>query len=362
MAEQQLHILGNELTKIAEQDSDTYFVCIDGLESITIPNINKICPDRFIRCGISEANAISVASGIALTGKCVFLIMVAKYASTRALEQMIIDLGYNNCNVKIIALKGGIKYNADGGYSHWTIEDIATVRTIPNITIFNPATSDELRHQIDFAYNKKGAFYIRIENLHSNFNPPMRLSDYKMPQITNGKDVAIIAEGSMVEYVCNLDIESIGIKPLILNASVLKPFDKATVINLINKKIPIITIEEQVRGGVGTIVAEIIAEHNANVKFLPIRIDSESYNIVGGYNFVADKIMDLSNTLYKIAKFCTIKISIFGHSLFIIKPSVKGRLYLMFGIVPLLSIKYRHTKQKYKLSVKLYLFGLIRLV
>lgn len=360
---EQLQILGNVLTNIAYQDSDTYFICIDGFENITIPNINKICPNRFIRCGISEANAVSVASGIALTGKCVFLIIVSKYASTRALEQIMIDVGYNNANVKIIALKGGIKYNADGGYSHWAIEDIATVRTIPNITILNPATNDELCHQVKFAHNTKGCFYIRVENLHSNFNPLMQLQNYKMPQINNGKDVAIIAEGSMVEYVCNLDIESIGLKPLILNASVIKPFDKENVINLINKNIPIITIEEQVRGGVGSIVSEIIAEYGKKVKFLPIRVDSESYNIVGKYNFVADKIIDLSNILVRIARFCTRRYSFFGFPIFVIQPNLSnGKCYLIFGMIPLISIRYRHATKKHKLTIKLYLFGSIRIL
>ena len=364
-----LSIVTNTIYEIAQKDKNAYFVCIDGFENIVAANLQKICPERFIKCGIGEANSLSVASGIALSGKTVFVFIMGMYASTRALEQLRIDVGYNNANVKVIAFKPGLKFNADAGYSHWNIEDIAIVRTVPNIKILNPATKDELSAQLEYAYKTNGAFYIRLENLHSDFNPQMDISFNKMPKICSGRDVAIIAEGSMVEYTFGLqkELKHANIQSTILNASILKPFDKDTVINLIDRKIPIITIEEQINGGIGSIVSEIIAEHGRRAKFLPIRINNENYNIVGKYDYVSNKLMDLSNTLNKIIKFADKKYSLLGLPVIKVKSKLRnnvvGKLYLqLFGLLPLLKIKYRNKIRKGKPRIKVYLFGFIRIV
>ena len=173
----------------------------------------------------------------------------------------------------------------------------------------------------------------------------------------------------MVEYVYGLqkELKHANIKPTILNASILKPFDKDTVINLIDRKIPIVTIEEQIIGGIGSIVSEIIAEYGKQAKFMPIRINNENYNIVGKYNYVADKLMDLSNTLSKIIKFVDKKYSILAIPVIKTKSYLKNNIVtkielLFWGLFPIFKIKYRNKIKKGKSRIKVYLFGFIRIV
>ena len=101
-------IIKKELMELAQKDSNVFFVVVDGFENILLKEISEKFPDRIVHCGISEQNAVSFSSGLALSGKTVYLLIPAVFVSTRALEQLRVDLAYNNANVKILALKSGI--------------------------------------------------------------------------------------------------------------------------------------------------------------------------------------------------------------------------------------------------------------
>lgn len=365
---QQIDVIRDELLNIMEQNKDVYIICIDGFDNIACPQIKKLYPDRFIQGGIAEADSLSIAAGLALAGKTVFLIITGVYVSTRALEQLRIDIGYNNANVKIIAAKTGVKWNSNAGYSHWAIEDIATVRPIPNIIILNPATPYELKDHIYKALNSKGAYYIRIGNLHSEFNISYEYA--KLPILSRGKDVAIIAEGSMVEEAYGMlkELKHAGIKASLYSASVIKPFDESTIIKLIDRKIPIVTMEEQTYGGITSIVSEIIAIHGKKAKLLPIRICNEHYNIVGSNDYVSKEILDFPNTLNKIINFTDKKFCIFAIPILKFKAKLESKYKVkslhirLFNIIPILKIKYRERIHKGKPRFKLYLFDFIRIL
>lgn len=370
-----LDVIRKELLRIAQRDENVYFVCVDGHERITLNDVADVYPERIIRAGISETNAVSVASGLALTGKTVFVIMLDVYATTRALEQLRVDAGYNNANIKIIGSKSGLKYNVKAGYSHWAIEDIANVRSIPNISIVSPATIDELKFQLDYASKTKGPFLIRIGNQHSLFNIPLKPEVNNIVTIQEGKDVALIAEGCMVEYAANLlkPLRKAGIRAALLDVSTIKPFNRKKIHELIDKKVPMVTLEEQTYGGISSIVSEVIAEYGKAVRFLPIRISNENYNVVGNYEYVANQLMNLSNVPNNILKLINKKWGFWGFPIVTLNPSFKinpsfkkgliaRRVYKLFNILPILEIKQRRKKHRGKPRFKFYLFGFVRII
>ena len=123
------------LTDEAKKNKDIYFVYVDGACTTLLDEFEKEYPTQVIKIGIQEANAISVASGLALNGKTVYLLMFSAFLTTRAAEQIKLDIAYNNANVKLIAIHGGTIGPKIAGYSHWADNDIASIISYPNIKI-----------------------------------------------------------------------------------------------------------------------------------------------------------------------------------------------------------------------------------
>lgn len=367
---QQLDVIKEELLRIAEADENAWFVCIDGFDNIAIPELKKKYPERTVYCGISEANALSVAAGLALHGKTVFVLIMGIYSSTRAFEQLRVDIGYNNANVKVLAFKPGMKYNADAGYSHWAIEDIALVRTIPHLTVFSASSSDEARYLLSQAHQHTGAYYLRIENLHSEFNSTFVCTTHQMNLLSKGDNVALITTGAMTEYGFKLvkSLKYAGVRASHYNVNTIKPFDVKTVQKLIDKRIPIVTLEDQVRGGVGSIVSEVIAEYGKKAKFMPVRIDKENFNMVGNWAYIMENLMSFSEVPNKIIRFIRPEGWRFlGFPILTIRSKIKKSgvgvcFYMLLGCFPLLKIKQRKNIHKGKPHFKAYLFGFLRLI
>ena len=224
----------------------------------------KKFPERFFDCGIAEGNMISVAAGIASTGKPVFASSFAMFAAGRAFEQIRNSVGYPHLNVKIGATHAGITVGEDGA-THQCLEDIALMRTIPGMTIINPADAVEAKAAVEAALQINGPVYLRFGRMAV---PVVYDESYKFElgkgvKMADGNDVTIIATGIMVDLALQAAkvLEGEGISARVINIHTIKPLDKDIVAVAAKETGAIVTAEEHnVIGGLGSAVAEAVCE------------------------------------------------------------------------------------------------------
>ncbi len=223
----------------------------------------KEFPDRFFNVGIAEQDLMTTAAGLACCGKIPFVSTFAMFATGRAWEQIRNTICYSNLNVKIAATHGGITVGEDGA-SHQSLEDIALMRLIPNMTVIIPADAKETEEAIKFAANHYGPVYIRIArtSLPDIFDESYKF-DYKKANVMRlGSDVSLVTNGeTLVETLdCAKILSDIGINAEVINVPVVKPIDKDTIINSAKKTKNVITIENHsIIGGLGSAVCEVLS-------------------------------------------------------------------------------------------------------
>ncbi len=257
---------GNSL---AEFGSDYDFVVLDAdLAAATKTGVfKKKFPERFFDCGIAEGNMMSVAAGIAASGKTVFASSFAMFAAGRAFEQIRNSIGYPHLNVKIGATHAGISVGEDGA-THQCLEDIALMRSIPGMVIVNPADAVEARAAVKAALEYNGPMYLRFGRLAVPvFNDP---EAYKFELgkgicMKDGSDVTIVATGLMVGMAVDAAkmLEEKGISARVINIHTIKPLDKDIILKAAAETGAIVTAEEHnIIGGLGSAVAEAVCEGN----------------------------------------------------------------------------------------------------
>ena len=227
----------------------------------------KKFPERFFDCGIAEGNMMSVAAGIASTGKVVFASTFAMFAAGRAFEQVRNSIGYPHLNVKIGATHAGITVGEDGA-THQCNEDIALMRTIPGMTIVSPADANEAYQSVEAAINHVGPMYLRFGRFAvPNLTPEIK--DYKFEigkgvVMKEGSDVSIIANGYMVHLALEAadELATEGINAEVINIHTIKPIDSELIIASAKKCGAVVTAEEHsVIGGLGSAVCEVLCEN-----------------------------------------------------------------------------------------------------
>ncbi len=256
---------GAALLKLAKEHDDFIVMDADLAEATKTVTFKKEFPERFYDCGIAEQNMVSIAAGIAATGKKVFCSSFAMFAAGRAFEQVRNAIGYPHLNVVIGATHAGISVGEDGA-THQCCEDIAVMRTIPGMTIINPADDVEARKAVEAAYNHDGPVYMRFGRLAV---PVVFDEDYtfeigKGVELKEGTDVTIIATGLMVaEALIAYDIlKAEGINARIINMATIKPLDTEIVLKAAKETGAIVTAEEHsVIGGLGSAVSEYLSEN-----------------------------------------------------------------------------------------------------
>ncbi len=224
----------------------------------------KAYPVRFFDAGIAEGNMMGVAAGLAAAGHPVFVSSFAMFAAGRAFEQVRNSIGYPHLNVKIGATHAGISVGEDGA-THQCCEDIALMRTIPGMTIINPADSVEAKKAVLEVLKMDGPAYLRFGRLAV---PVIFGEDYKFEigkanVLTKGNDVAIIATGLMVNeaLIAAEQLKNEGIAARVINMATIKPIDREAIIAAAKETGVIVTAEEHnIIGGLGSAVAEVTAE------------------------------------------------------------------------------------------------------
>ena len=252
---------------LAELGEKYNFVVLDAdLAAATKTGIfKKKFPNRHFDCGIAEGNMMSVAAGLAAAGKIPFVSSFAMFASGRAFEQIRNSVGYPHLNVKIGATHAGITVGEDGA-THQCNEDIALMRSIPGMTIINPADAVEARAAVEAALHFDGPVYLRFGRYAVpviNDKDTYKFELGKGVTLCDGKDVTIIATGIMVDMASTAAqvLEAEGISARVINIHTIKPLDREIVLKAAKETGAIVTAEEHsIIGGLGAAVAETVCE------------------------------------------------------------------------------------------------------
>ena len=268
---------GNALAELGATCPDLVVLDADLSGATKTGTFKKAFPERHINCGIAEGNMMTVAAGIATTGKVPFASSFAMFAAGRAFEQVRNSIGYPHLNVKIGATHAGISVGEDGA-THQCNEDIALMRAIPGMVVINPADDIEAKAAVKAAYEYVGPVYLRFGRLAVpviNDNADYKFEIGKGIVLREGKDVAIIATGLEVgESLAAAEmLAADGIDAKVINIHTIKPLDEELVVAAAKETGKVVTVEEHsVIGGLGSAVAEVLSE-KAPTKMLKIGVN-----------------------------------------------------------------------------------------
>lgn len=254
---------GETLRNLAEKYENLVVLDADLAAATKTGIFKKAYPERFFDCGIAEANMMGVAAGLAATGKIPFASTFAMFAAGRAYEIVRNSIGYPHLNVKIGATHAGISVGEDGA-THQCNEDIALMRTIPGMTIINPADDVEARQAVESAINYVGPVYMRFGRLAVpvfNDKNTYKFELGKGVVLRDGTDVTIVATGLMVYEALEASktLADEGISARVVNIHTIKPLDTELICRCANDTGIIVTVEEHsIIGGLGSAVAEAV--------------------------------------------------------------------------------------------------------
>ena len=248
--------------ELAKKDERIFFIGSD-LGVGTLKQFKAEMPGRFLMEGVSEANVVGMAAGLAMEGKIVYVNTIATFLTRRCFEQVVLDLCLHKNNVRLIANGGGVVY-APLGPTHEAIEDIAIFRCLPRMTIIAVADAEEMRRMMPQTVDHPGPIYIRL----GKGGDPVVTKDVpfkigKAYPMKEGSDALIVSTGIVLKAALDAAtaLEAAGVKASVLHMPTVKPFDQETFLQLAQPTRAIVAAEEHtIIGGLGSAVAEIIAE------------------------------------------------------------------------------------------------------
>jgi transketolase len=257
---------GEMLAQLGEENKDIVVLDADLSGSTKTAIFAKKFPERFFNMGIAEANMVGTAAGLAAAGKIPFVSTFAIFAAGRAWEQIRQSVAYPKANVKIVPTHGGVTVGEDGG-SHQSVEDIAIMRAIPNMTVIVPADAADTRGAVAAAAAHKGPVYIRLgrNKVPSVFPDDFQFVLGKGCELSKGTDMTFITTGIMTAQALQAAslLEKEGISARVVHIATIKPLDQDIILTAAKETGAIVTAEEHsVIGGLGSAVAELLAEHH----------------------------------------------------------------------------------------------------
>ncbi len=279
------------LCSLCEANKDIELITGDLGFGVLKPFFEKF-PNQFTNAGIAEQNMTSVAAGMALEGKTVFIYSIGNFPTLRCLEQIRNDCAYHNANVKIVCVGGGFAYGALG-MSHHATEDISVMRSIPNVAVFCPGDAMEAAAITKAIANYPRTCYLRMGRggempIHKS------LEGYEIGKaipVKEGRYVAILTTGAIYDEVHKaLEILSEnGITPSVYSFPTVKPIDKETIKKCAETHSLIVTCEENnIMGGFGSAVSEVMTDNGLNSRLIRIGIDDAFCDVVGDQAYLRD--------------------------------------------------------------------------
>jgi len=246
--------------------------------AFTYDDFKEVCPDRFVNVGIAECNMVGMAAGLALEGKIPFIYTITPFVTARSLEPIRVDICYQNLNVKVVGCGAGFSYSTLG-FTHHATDDIAFMRALPNMVILSPTDARESEKATRAALNHIGPVYLRLGG--SGELPKISPENYdfqigKAVQLREGKDLTIIGTGTILinalEVADKLKKEK-GLETRVMNFHTIKPIDEESILKCAEETGRIFTLEEHsIIGGLGSAVAEVLAENQSGIYFKRIGV------------------------------------------------------------------------------------------
>ncbi|MFH1405789.1 MAG: transketolase family protein [Nanoarchaeota archaeon] len=255
---------GDALVELGAKNKEIMVLCADLTESIRVEKFREKFPTRFVEIGVAEQNLVTVASGLAAVGKIPFASSYAIFCPGRCWEQIRTTICYNNQNVKLVGAHAGISVGPDGA-THQALEDIAIMRSLPNMVVIVPADYEQTKKATLAIASYKGPAYMRFarEKTEQMTTAKTPFEIGKAQVLKDGNDLVLIGAGPVV-YECLAAaklLEERGINAVVINCHTIKPLDNNTILLAAKKCKKIITVEEaQIIGGLGGAVAEFLSE------------------------------------------------------------------------------------------------------
>lgn len=256
---------GAGMTELGRTNPNVVVLCADLVGSLKIDTFIKENPERFFQMGIAEANMMGVAAGLTIGGKIPFATTFANFGSSRVYDQIRQSIAYSDKNVKVAVSHAGLTLGEDGA-THQILEDLAMMRSLPNMTVINPCDFNQTKAATIAAANFDGPVYLRFGR---PVVPVFTDADQKFEigkawMVNEGKDVTIIATGHLVWEAIQAGeiLEAQGIDAEIINIHTIKPLDTKTILKSVAKTKCVVTCEEhQMNGGLGDAVAQTLAQN-----------------------------------------------------------------------------------------------------
>ncbi len=260
----QRNYYGKALAELAAEDPRVVVMDADLAGSTKTSDFQKVCPERFVEVGIAEQNMIGIAAGLAASGKVVFASTFGVFATGRCWEQIRLACAYPKLNVKVCATHCGITVGEDGA-SHQALEDMAIMRTLPNMTVLCPADAYEAFAATKALAEFDGPAYMRMGRADfpvvTEEGEPFVIGKAKL--MREGNDVTLIGCGQMTALCLQAAemLEAEGVSAEVLNISTIKPLDSEAIVASVSKTGCCVTAEEHsIVGGLGSAVCEVLAE------------------------------------------------------------------------------------------------------
>jgi len=280
---------------LANEDENNKLMVLtsDVSTSAGLDRYRKQFPNKYLDLGIAEQNLIGVAAGISSEGFNVITTTFSPFQTLRCLEQIKVNLGYMKHKVCIVGLASGVVLGSLG-YTHCSIEDVAVIKSIPNISIVSPADSTEVVKALSAAVSHHESVYIRLTG--GSNNPMVYQNDYdfkigKSIVLSKGEDITIFATGSMVAVSQKIIkiLEAEGISSELINMHTIKPIDKEQIIKSAKKSKLFISVEEHnIIGGLGSSISEVCSELKNSPKLVKFGLRDE-YKVSGDYSYILEE-------------------------------------------------------------------------
>lgn len=274
-------VYGKTLVELGRENPDVVVLDADLSASTQTKLFAAEFPDRFFDCGIAEQNMVTIAAGLAASGKIPFASTFAVFVPGRCFDQVRVSIAQSSLNVKLVVTHGGLTVGEDGS-THQAIEDLSLITSMPTFTVIVPADGTETAQAVRTAAALQGPVYIRLPRLKT---PVFYSDDYQFEigrasELRPGNDVTIIAIGIMVTAALEAaeNLAGKGIDARVINMSTLKPIDETTIIKAIQETGAIVTAEEHLEhGGLASSVAQVAAKHApAPMEFVALHRYAES--------------------------------------------------------------------------------------
>lgn len=293
-------VICNVLLREAAKDRDIVVLCTDSRGSGSMTAFADTFPEQFVELGIAEQDMVSVGAGLALCGKKAFAVSPACFLAARSLEQAKVDVAYNNVNVTLVGISGGVSYGALG-ITHHSTSDIAALASLPNMRVYFPSDRFQTEKLMLSLLQDELPAYVRVgrnavEDVYEEGGVPFEMN--KATLVREGGDVTIIACGEMVAAAKKAGelLEARGVSARVLDMYCIKPIDREAVLRAAAETKGIVTVEEHtIFGGLGSMVSQIAAaEAPVRVKNLALPdapvVTGKSKEVFDYYGLNADGI------------------------------------------------------------------------